>query len=87
MNDIDWIMIGINAILVVGGAIGTLVVAILAFFIKRLIGSIDKLSGKMEIVELSLKDRPEHHWVNETAKEASNNRVVKHEADFHGSGK
>ena len=79
----DWIMIGIGLVLSVGGALGSIVVTILTFFIKRLIGSVDKLTDKIEDLELDMKDRPQHDWVEHKAEQIADARVIKHESEKH----
>ncbi len=83
MGTHELIMLGLATLISVGGFIGTIFVGILAFFIRRLIGSVDTLGLKMESLELALKDRPQHAWVESEAVKIADARVIKHESEKH----
>ena len=84
METTELIMIVIGAVFTVGGFVATIAVAVLGYFVKRLISSVDHLTDKLETLELALKDKPDHTWVEKTAENAAEHRVVAHERDHHG---
>lgn len=83
MSETMIIQIVIGAVLAIGGFVGTVFVGALSYFIKKLIGAVDKLTEKITAIELDMKDRPHHTWVKEEAGEIVEARVVRHESEKH----
>ena len=79
----EWVTIIVGMLLSVGGAIGTLIMILLGFIIKRLIKSIDDLIISNDELKLAVNDRPVYSHVEDTAEKIANNRVIQHESEKH----
>ena len=82
MRQVDWIMLVIGIVISVGGFVGTLVVGACAFFIRRLIKSVDDLKKATEEHTLQLRDRPTWPEAGEEMKKTARNAVTLHERDY-----
>lgn len=61
-------------------------VAIIAFFLRRIVGTVDRIEETTTKLALDMKDRPTLDKVKTECKEASQNRMVVHERDHHHNG-
>lgn len=75
------IVIGINVLLAVGGFIGTVLMAVLGWMVKRLIKSVDDLRISNEKIVRSIDQRPDYEEVDGRALKTAENVMVKHERD------
>jgi hypothetical protein len=82
MRQVDWIMLVIGVIISVGGFVGTLVVATCAWFIRRLIRSVDDLKVATERHTLELRERPTWAESGQEMKKIADNRITVHERDY-----
>ncbi len=64
-------------------ALGSLMVAVVGFFLKRMVSSVDGMGEKVQAVCVELKDRPTWEDVKKMAVEVTEHQVTEHERDYH----
>lgn len=79
----DWIMISISVVIGIGGFLGTIIVAILGWLVKRLIASIDKLETRIQSFELELNQRPDWNQSGDIAVKKAREMKLEHENEHH----
>ena len=57
--------------------------AVLGFFLRRLVVTLDKVDGTVTTIQLDMKDRPVYTAAEKISVDAAENRTVKHERDHH----
>jgi len=60
-----------------------IIVAVISFFLKRLISSVDEIKDAIKAFPVELEKRPTWDGVKELCTEISENTTVKHERDLH----
>lgn len=83
MDQTDMIIMVIGLFISIGAFLGTGIVAMLVYFVKRLISSMDDLSAKMEEMRLDMTNRPDRSWVTTEAEKQAKTTVILHENKKH----
>ncbi len=60
-----------------------MVAGVIAFFLRRLVNSVDKIVESAQEMQIQLEKRPTWDSVKELCVETAENIVVKHERDHH----
>lgn len=86
MDQAQTIMVVVGIVIACGGFIATCIIAMIAFFMRRLIKTVDDMKIALEKMTLQLAETPDFTASNKLSKDAAEHRVVVHERDKHSAG-